>query len=353
MTRLIIRHANAYDKEAWDIYVYTHKKATPYQLYGWKDAVERAYGHQPCYLIAEENGIIVGVLPLFSFAIPFKRKSLISLPFCDIGDALANDDRVESILITKAFSLLSDSRARCLEIRSGRERYVENDNGSIFNCIKRDKVRMLLDLPPSSEELWKGFKSKLRSQIKKAEKNELYFEWGSIKNIDSFYQVFSKNMHDLGSPVHSKRWIYEILNGYGENAKLGLVYHLKRVIGGGIILCTQHSVSIPWASTLREYNYLAPNMMLYWNFLKFASDSGRKLFDFGRSTLNEGTFRFKKQWGAKPAELQWLYTEDVQGRKDNAEQHNSIRKKVEALWKKIPLFCANIIGPLIRKYVSL
>jgi hypothetical protein len=30
-----------------------------------------------------------------------------------------------------------------------------------------------------------------------------------------------------------------------------------------------------------------------------------KSFDFGRSTMNEGTYKFKKQWGCEPTQLHW------------------------------------------------
>ena len=91
---------------------------------------------------------------------------------------------------------------------------------------------MLLDLPSSAEELWDGFKSKLRSQIRKAEKNGLTFEFANEK-IDDYYSVFSLNMRDLGSPVHSKKWFEEITKQFKDNAKLGLVYYRGKSIGAG------------------------------------------------------------------------------------------------------------------------
>ncbi|MEZ5583585.1 MAG: GNAT family N-acetyltransferase [Candidatus Competibacteraceae bacterium] len=66
-------------------------------------------------------------------------------------------------------------------------------------------------------------------------------------------------------------------------------------------------MEIPWASSLRKYNSLSPNMLLYWSVLEFACKKGYRIFDFGRSTPGEGTYRFKEQWGAKPVQLYWHY----------------------------------------------
>ncbi len=214
---------------------------------------------------------------------------------------------------------------------------------------------MLLNLPGSSEELWKSFKSKLRSQVRKAEKNDLTFRWGDLEDLDTFYHVFSRNMHALGSPVHSREWIEKILVNYGASARMGLVFKENQPVGCGIILFTKDTVSIPWASTLREFNRLSPNMLLYWNFLKYAADNEKKLFDFGRSTLNEGTYRFKKQWGAEPVPLFWYQT-SLSARNQQIQsksKESTKREKLADLWSKMPLSMANFLGPKVRKYISL
>ncbi|MDP2107325.1 MAG: GNAT family N-acetyltransferase [Desulfobulbaceae bacterium] len=99
----------------------------------------------------------------------------------------------------------------------------------------------------------------------------------------------SSNMRDLGSLVHAKGWIKAVVDHYGDAARMGLIHKDDKVIECGIILMTGKRVCIPWASTLREYNTLYLNMLLNWNFLKYAADSGHDYFDFGRSTLAEGT----------------------------------------------------------------
>ena len=213
---------------------------------------------------------------------------------------------------------------------------------------------MFLDLPSSSDELFSSFKSKLRSQVRKAEKNGVGFYWGGVEDTDSAYSVFSKNMHELGSPVHLKSFLKAVVAHYGERAKLGLAEFQFKVIGMGIILLGGKGVSIPWASTLREYNRLGPNMMLYWNFLKYSADNGYAVFDFGRSSKGEGTFNFKKQWGAKPTPLAWY--ESIDKRKRKTEQSSTDtgnREKIASIWQKLPLEIANMIGPYLRKYISL
>ena len=346
-----IRLATPKDKQAWDIYVDSHSQAAPYSCFAWKEAVEQAYGHKSCYLIAEEQGAIKGILPLFIFRIPFFGSSLVSLPFCDVGDVYADSDTTKKSLLLEALNQAKKHKAKNVNIRSCQGNLPGIDSCAWPVSVQTEKIRMLLKLPDSSEKLWKSFKSKLRSQVRKAKKNGLIFRWGKKENIPDFYRVFSQNMHDLGSPVHSRKWIEQVLISFGDYARMGLVFKDDRPVGCGIILFTRHTVSIPWASTLREFNRLSPNMLLYWNFLKFAADNEKKVFDFGRSTVNEGTYRFKKQWGAEPERLYWygLSRDAIKERESGGGQ----REKLARIWQKMPLSVANFVGPLVRKYISL
>ena len=66
-------------------------------------------------------------------------------------------------------------------------------------------------------------------------------------------------------------------------------------------------IEIPWASSIRDFNPLCPNHLLYWHAMETAVAEGVDVFDFGRSTPGEGTFKFKEQWGAEPVPLHWEY----------------------------------------------
>jgi len=348
-----IRRAVHKDKQAWDTYVHSRQDAAPYSLFAWKQAVEEAYGHKSCYLLAEDRGKICGILPCFIFHVPFIGNSLVSLPFCDVGDVLADNDDITKALLAESMAVAEKVKANKVMIRSTRGHLPATDLCSRHVSVQTGKVRILLDLPSSSEELWKGFKSKLRSQVNKAEKNGLSFHWGTLEDLDKFYHVFSRNMHALGSPVHSKEWIEKIIAHYGEYARMGLVFKEDIPVGCGIILCTKQRVSIPWASTLREYNRLSPNMMLYWNFLKYAADHNKQVFDFGRSTPDEGTYRFKKQWGAVSEPLYWYRLTQTESPEDTKNTTSTKREQIAVLWSKMPLSLANVLGPKIRKYISL
>ncbi|MCU7933611.1 MAG: FemAB family PEP-CTERM system-associated protein [Candidatus Thiodiazotropha sp. (ex Dulcina madagascariensis)] len=349
-----IKIANDDDWGIWDEFIINNPDASPYLLFGWKKALEEAYGHQTYYLFALENKKIVGVLPLALIRIPFFGSNLVSLPFCDYGGVVSGEERVRELLLEEAVRLGGELKVNKVEIRSIFKYHQLESSKYPVNVIT-DKVRMMLPLSEDSQKTWGGFKSKLRSQIRKAEKNNLTFIWGEKRDIEEFYRVWSINMRDLGSPAHAKKWFHNIINGYGDSAKIALVKNdYGETVASAIILLTDHVVCIPWASTIRKYNKLSPNMLLYWNILKYCSDHGYNLFDFGRCSPQGGTYKFKEQWGAARQELFWHEISLKNGRYDNSSGINSRKREfVERIWSRLPVAFTNIAGPLIRKYISL
>jgi FemAB-related protein (PEP-CTERM system-associated) len=348
MTYKIVRLTKQ-NSHAWDEYVGEHKQGTPYHRAAWVESVEQAYQHQNVSLMAFQQDQVVGVLPCVQMKRPFASTKLCSLPFCDLGHALADDEKIIAALQKQATESIEHTS---FEYR-GSLQTEPSDNPDI---PQSSKVRMVLPLPSSSDELMASFKSKLRSQIRKAEKNGLtYTVSNNHQQIDDFYQIFAINMRKLGSPVHSKKWFTCLFENYAEHIILSVVYSDSTPVGAGIVLRSGQKVCIPWASTVAEYNRLAPNMMLYWSLLKHACDIGCDEFDFGRSSFGEGTFKFKKQWGAQAIPLKWddlanptMAEADLAG-----SQPSKIRPIVENLWTKLPLGMTTRLGPIIRRHISL
>lgn len=372
---LNIRLAGYTDSPVWDDYVNHHEDGLAYHFFAWKMAVEDSYGFDCPYFYAEKDGKICGVVPLVYLRFPFGRGKLFSLPYCDVGGILADTPEIAKALFDHVCRYAREQRIGDLEIRFSADDRAISDGSSCsgsnnptadkdifsgFKTSQNGKVRLLLELPGSSEALLASLKSKVRSQVKKAVSSGLFINLGGEELVETFYPVFASNMAHLGSPVHSKSWLRSVLKKYGQNARCGIVYTQdKTPVAGGIILCHPGIVSIPWASHLRSFNRFNPNMFLYWSFMEYAADNGYRVFDFGRSTPGEGTYNFKAQWGAKPRPLCWAKWE-ISGQavhpaaSDAGAGYNTRgRRLAEKLIRKMPLPAAVFLGSRIRKYIPL
>jgi FemAB-related protein (PEP-CTERM system-associated) len=340
-------------QDEWDRYVSTHEQATAYHKFAWLLAVKNAYGHDISGVIARETQTnkVVGVFPAILMKAPIIGRQLCSLPYCDVGYPVADSSDVVSEMQRFLENQQIKHNSQNFEIRDIAETPSEKTH------LQHKKVRMLLPLPQSSEVLLASFKSKLRSQVRKAEKNGLEVKLGcSQQLIADFYGVYARNMRDLGSPVHAEKWFEQIVEAYADSSIISVVYKDDTPIGAGLVIKNGKHASIPWASTLREFNPLAPNMMLYWSLLAHCADSGITEFDFGRSTFEEGTYRFKKQWGATPQLLNWKKL-DKNNQYVREKEHNQapskLRPLIENIWRKLPLGLTITTGSVIRPYISL
>ena len=366
-----IRIAGYSDHNRWNDYVMAHKNGFVYHLFEWKKAIEAAYGFDCPYFILAHKNRIRGIMPTAHIRSPFGRGRLVSQPYCDVGGALTDDPEMADVLFEYACQYARQSRINEIEIRHTPEISTRSECHNSCNDEKMSsseslepsvtgKVRMLLDLPKNSEELLSSFKSKLRSQIRKPSRDGLTAVLGGMEMLTEFYTVFTENMRDLGSPTHSMKWLDSVFKHFGEKAKCGMVYMPdKTPAAGGIILCYKNVVSVPWASSVFRLKRFNPNMLLYWTFLKFAADNGYRFFDFGRSTPNEGTYKFKAQWGAKSQPLIWRKWKIGRNGAHSAiavstlHSNSRIRPMAEKVIQHTPLPLATFLGSRIRKYISL
>lgn len=348
----------------WDRYVQDHPGANLYHLSGWERIIKKTYGHKTYYLMAvKNNSQIAGILPLVHLRHFVFGNSLISIPFFDSGGILADDRQTEKALLTEAVRLGKKLGAGSMELRHTdplscwpdliQDAFDQSDIKPAFQ-ISSHKVRMVLALPESSEILMKSFKAKLRSQIRKPLKEGLRSQTGGLELLDDFYKVFLINMRDLGSPVHSKKLIRNVLEEFPDRTGIVMVYKENQPLACSLVAGFRDILENPWASSLREYSRLSPNMLLYWAMLEYACENGYGYFDFGRSSPDEGTYKFKEQWGAAPSPLHWHYI--FQNRDQIGEEKQDDKSKFDKAiqyWKKLPVPVTKIIGPLIRKNIGL
>lgn len=333
------------DKERWNNYVDKSLFSSLYHREEWKDILEKSFGHKAYYLLSENAvGEIDGILPLVHLKSFLFGSFLVSLPYFNYGGICANSPEVYSRLLEEGVALADNLNAKHIELREIRLLQSRLQ-------MKSAKCTMLLNLPASSDELWNLLPSKLRSQVRKPQKEGLSIRMGREEELDSFYRVFSANMRDLGTPVYSKSFFRNILTGFPNSASICSVYKEDVPVASGFLIGFKEKLEIPWASSLRTFNHHSPNMLLYWNVLKFACDRGYRSFDFGRSTPGEGTYRFKEQWGAQPLPLYWYYWVRNGASLPQLNPKNPKYKMAIQIWKKLPVGLTQVIGPSIVRNI--
>ena len=328
----------------WDRYVSGHHDATVDHLWCWREIFERVFGHRTVYLAARRSDAIVGVLPLVLFRSRLFGRSIVSMPFLNYGGLVTDDVETAGALVNHANQLAREFGASHVELRH-RSRQLHG-----VPC-RQHKLAFVRALPSTVEDLWKDTDRKVRNQVRKAQKEGLMVQEGGQELVDDFYSVFSRNMRDLGTPVYPKRLFVETLGFLSSNASVFVVRLDKRPLAAAIAIRFRDSVIVPWASSLREFRHLCPNMLLYWAMLERAIALGLKTFDFGRSSPRGGTRQFKVQWGASESPLFWEYPHLAGGELPDHGPTNPRFNVAVAVWKRCPLWFTNTVGPHVVRSI--
>lgn len=343
--RLTVREMGVEDAPAWDSFVTDAPGATFCHLAGWHEILRETMRCKPHYQLAiDETGEIAGVLPLVRVRSPIFGDYLVSMPFLNYGGALGTE-LAQRTLMRSAVEEAERSGVDLLELRNRLE--VAEPAG-----LRRSdrKVTVILPLPDSSQLLFeKGFSAKLRSQIRRPMKEGMEVRFGQDL-VGDFYSVFSRNMRDLGTPVLPRSFFEAIARVFSREAIFGAVYHNGIPVAAGAGFLWSGEYEMTWASSLREYNKLSPNMLLYWGFMEEVIRRGGTTFNFGRCTPEGGTHKFKLQWGSRDVPLPWLQWSAGAAESTPSPDSRKFQMAIAA-WQRLPVGIANLIGPVISRQI--
>jgi serine/alanine adding enzyme len=324
---------------------HAHGHATLAHSPEWFEVIRGAYGHDPLYLCAEDGDGGTAVLPAFIVRRPSVGTVVTSMPFLDWGGPCGGSASLAALLVSRLIEEAGRIGAQSVELRCV-------EPLAIAHAPMQRKVNMTLTLPGDADVLWHRLDKTVRNQIRKAARSGLTIEIGGTEKLADFYDVFATRMRDLGSPVHARHFLGAVLESFGSRARIVLVRKDSVTVGGLIALRFNDRLTVPWAACLQQYFSLCPNMLLYWETLRSACGEGFRQFDFGRSTRDSGTYRFKRQWGAEEEPLFW-YSIPLRRRPGSATGGASRRAELAVkAWQRLPLAVTRRLGPRIRKYLT-
>jgi FemAB-related protein (PEP-CTERM system-associated) len=332
------------DASEWDAFVTTMSGAAGYHGYAWRAILDRSFGHKSYMLAARIKGALSGVLPLVHMKSLLFGNFLVSLPFVTYGGLLCRDADSAKVLLESAEELRARLGARHVELRHG-------GDSELDLPAKRHKVAMMLPLAKDEQVMWAGFNAKVRNQVRKAQKAGLEAQWGGRELLGEFYEVFVRNMRDLGTPVYSMDFFANVLAGLPHNTRLVVLRAKGKAVAAGLLYHHGTTLEIPWASSIRDFNNLCPNNLMYWECIRHGITLGLCRFDLGRSTPGAGTFKFKEQWGAKPEVLAWHYLLPKGGTLPNLTNQNPKYSLAIDMWQRLPLPVTRLIGPPIVRCI--
>ena len=228
MANLDIKELTTADVTRWDAFVAGNAEATFFHRAGWKDVIERAFGHRMYLLYAERNGQIEGIFPLGHVRSLLFGNALISVPFCVYGGVAAMNDEARAALDAAAQELAVKLGVDYLEVRN---RVPRHDG-----WLRKDLyVTFRKAIDPDVETNMTNIPRKQRAMVRKGIDAGLV---GTLDvNVDRFYEAYAHSVHALGTPVFPKSYFKILHEVFDKNTDILTVTKDGRLIASVMNFC--------------------------------------------------------------------------------------------------------------------
>jgi FemAB-related protein (PEP-CTERM system-associated) len=337
---LNIRLIQPDDVRAWNRYVEQSADGTFFHRAEWRDIFESALAHRSHYLLAEEGAQIRGVLPLVHIRSRLFSNLLGSLPFLAYGGILADDAETAALLENRAQSLGKELGVDFVEMRN-------RDTQREGWLTKGDYVTFRKEIPATVEGCMQMIPRKQRAMVRKGIKHGL--ESKVEDDLSHFYGIFSESYRNLGTPVLSRGYYEAIQAAFGKDCEIMTIFKDGEPVASVMSFYFKDEVIPYYGGSVAAARRWMANDFMYWELLRRASEAGLRVFDYGRSRVGTGSYRFKKHWGFTPEPLHFQYHLVRQADMPDLSPGNPKYRMAIAVWKRLPTALTRIVGPKIAR----
>lgn len=332
---------------AWDAFVAGHPNGTFLHRAAWAGLLERGFRHTTHFLMAEQDGAVVGVLPLARVKTRLFGDSLISSPFLVYGGPLAATQDALAALQAAATDLQRRLGTPVMEWR------FRDPPAALDGWEARDDLYVTFRKPilPDDDANMKAIPRKQRAMVRKGIDKGLT----SVANqdVDTLFRIYSESVRNLGTPVFPRRWFRLLAETFSGAVDVVTILHEDRPVAAVLNFYDERGEVLPYYGGGNALSRpLAAHDFMYWEVMRRANARGCTGFDFGRSKAGTGSFSFKKNWGFAPAPL--LHRFHL-GPGQSIPDHNPLNPKYALFikaWKRLPLPVANLVGPHVVRGVG-
>lgn len=338
-----IKTLESSDLSAWNAFVEECSDATFFHRGEWRNVIARAFGHRPHYLYAERDGQITAVLPLFHVKTLLFSNALTSVPFCMGGGAVATHAEDRQALVDAACKLAEELKVDHLELRNQVVREEGWPGKDLYVNFSRE-------ISQDSDENMMAIPRKQRAMVRKGIKAGLTASIG--QDTATLYQCYSESVRNLGTPVFAKKYLDILVEEFANDCEILVVNKDDQAVASVMSFYFKDQV-LPYygGGTLAARNLYA-NDFMYWQVMETARAKGVRIFDYGRSKVDSGSYRFKKHWGFEPVPMAYSYylvkAKDV----PNLSPNNPKYKLFVDGWRKMPLAISTRVGPWLARQLG-
>jgi len=331
------------DDPKWSKFVQAAPDALPFHQPAWAKLLADCYGYRAFALTVTNGAGITAGLPVVEAPTLLGRKRWVSLPFTDHCAPLTNAGEP---YLTHA---LDDARRAAgisqFEVRApltGRDTYAAGAG-----------LLHLLDLAPDPTAVFRGFKSRVRHDVRTAERSGVAVRRGETAAdlTHTFYRLQLLTRRRQGVPIQPRRFFellwQRVLEPGGGSVLLASVG--GETVGGAVFLHENGTMIYKYGASEPSGLALHPNHALLWSAIRWACENGYRTFDFGRTDVgHKGLRLFKRGWGTREENLVYATVAD----EPLGRSAGHFGKVAKSVIQASPVWVCRGAGELLYRYAA-
>jgi Acetyltransferase (GNAT) domain len=331
------------DDPRWFEFVATRPEATPLQEPAWASFIAQCYGFNAFVLALKEGERLTAGIPVIETRKPLGRRRWLSLPFTDECGPLGDEDG-KSELTAEVDVVRRGERVSSHEIRAAIPDAAQRLRGVSHRLILHDDLDAIV----------RNYRSSIRQGIRVASREGVVVRRAESSRdlTHTFYAMHVATRRRLGVPVQRRRYfalLWERLIAPGKGFVL-LAERARVPLAGAVFLHSNRFVIYKYGASDAAHWRLRANTTLFHEAISRSVDSGRRIFDWGRTDLeDEGLRRFKSSWGSIESEL-FYSTLGVQRAEDRRGGHAA--ELARGVIRRSPKAVSRLAGALLYRYAA-
>jgi lipid II:glycine glycyltransferase (peptidoglycan interpeptide bridge formation enzyme) len=289
-----IRRIDEKEKEYWNREVQKFEIVHPLNAFGW-GAVRSVDKWKPIYLVAENHGLVRGMMMVLVKKIPYTPYSIMYSPKGPVWDY--GDRETLAALVGEARRLGDEHNAIFLRIDPNIKEDVISEGNDPFEMLgfihlehrwtfwnsPRDVYRIDLTKIEKAEDHFNLMDRDTRRCIRKAAKEGVSIEPATKKSeLEKFYKIFSEHSMARGFMIRGYEYQSKLWDEYVEkgNGRLFLAMYKGEMIGGLISIQFARKHLAMHMGTPYRYQKLQSNYAYLWESIRWAKETGCLWFSF-------------------------------------------------------------------------
>ena len=311
----MIRIVDSPDITQWSEFVYNHPYGNMFQTPEMADVYTRTKNHEPISLAAIDDSTneMFAVL----LAVMIKERGILGSFFARSvihgGPLFINDKRGRdaALLLLEGYKKAVTQKAIFTKIRMMHDLPQLSSILKEVNYEYEDHLNFLIDLTKDVDELWGLLYKSKRQAINKAKRIGVSVEEIEDKKlIPIFYELTRESYRNSRVPLADISLFesaFDLLVPKNM-CKFFLAKYKDTYVASTCFLCYKRLIFDWYGGVDRDFSSCRANEFLEWHSLKWCSENGYSIFDFGGAGKPDepyGPRQFKKEFGGKLVNYGW------------------------------------------------